>query len=93
MGEIVDGLLTTLQPTAAPRERKKEIRFTSPDIQYLVSKTGLDPTCVLSMLRSFGAAVVLESLRRFAGGYQYKPGREEAVFIGICQAVQSIGKE
>jgi hypothetical protein len=93
MGEVVDGLLTTFQPTAAPEKRKKEIRFTNRDIQYLVGRTGLDPTCVLSMLRTFGAEVVLEALRRFASGYQYAPGREEAVFVGIARAVESVGKE
>ena len=89
MGEVVDGLLTTLQPTAAPERRKKEIRFTNRDIQYLVGRTGLDPKCVLGALRTFGAEVVLESLRRFATAYQYAPGKEEAVFVGICRGVES----
>jgi hypothetical protein len=45
------------------------------------------------MLRIFGETVVLESLRRFATGYQYAPGREEAVFVGIARAVEGVAND
>jgi len=63
------------------------------DINYLQRKTGLNRPFLRRMLRIFGEAVVLESLRRFATGYQYASGREEAVFVGICRAVENVGKE
>jgi hypothetical protein len=70
-----------------------QARFSKLDIQYLQRKTGLSHRFVGRMLRIFGEPCVLESLRRFANGYQYAPGREEAVFVGIARAVESIGKE
>jgi hypothetical protein len=89
---VIEELVETQRPTTAP-ERTIRTTFVNPDVHYLVHRTGLDPRVVGRMLRSFGEAVVLESLRRFATGYQYAPGREEAVFISICRAVESVGKE
>jgi hypothetical protein len=87
IGKVVQTLLGT-QP---PRQRV-DVKFSNPDIKYLQRKTGLDHKFVARMLRIFGEAVVLESLRRFANSYQYAPGREEAVFVGIARAVESVGK-
>ena len=86
VGKVVQTLLGT-QP---PRQRV-DARFSNTDISYLQRKTGLSHRFVARMLRIFGEAVVLESLRRFASGYQYAPGREEAVFVGIARAVESVG--
>jgi hypothetical protein len=88
VGKVVQTLLGTQPP-----HQRVDVKFSNTDINYLQRKTGLSHRFVARMLRIFGEAVVLESLRRFANGYQYAPGREEAVFVGIARAVESVGKE
>jgi hypothetical protein len=88
VGEVLESILET-----HPYLQQVDVKFSNSDIQYLQRRTGLKHQFVARMLRIFGEAVVLESLRRFANGYQYAPGREEAVFVGICRAVESVGKE
>jgi hypothetical protein len=85
VGKVVQTLLGTY-----PRTRPVDVKFQNLDINYLQRKTGLEHQFVARMLRIFGEAVVLESLRRFANGYQYAPGREEAVFVGIARAVEHV---
>jgi hypothetical protein len=88
IGTVVESLVSPQSP-----KQRVDVKFSNPDIKYLQRKTGLDHKFVARVLRIFGEAVVLESLRRFANGYVYTPGREEAVFIGIARAVESVGKE
>jgi len=86
VGEVLESLVETHPPK---RERVDVPTSSNLDINYLQRKTHLDRKFIRRMLRIFGEAVVLESLRRFASGYQYAPGREEAVFVGIARAVES----
>jgi hypothetical protein len=90
VGEVVRSLV---EANPLQQERVVQARFSKLDIQYLQRKTGLNHRFVGRMIRIFGEPCVLESLRRFATGYQYAPGREEAVFVGIARAVESVGKE
>jgi len=89
VGEVVQSIVQN--PALV---RRVDVEFRNLDINYLQRRTGLDHKFVARMLRIFGEAVVLESLRRFANGYQYAPGREEPVVVGICRGVESVqGKE
>lgn len=69
------------------------MKFSKSDINYLRRKTGVNHRTIGWAIRSFGEVVVLESLRRLAVGYEYAPGREEAVFVGICRNVKAAGGE
>jgi hypothetical protein len=88
VGEVVESLMK-----APVHAKQMDWKFSNLDINYLQRKTGLSHRFVARMLRIFGEAVVLESLRRFATGYQYAPGREEAVFVGMCRAVESVNDD
>jgi len=85
VGKVVQTLLGTY-----PRTQPVDVKFSSLDIQYLQRKTELSHRLVARMLRIFGEAVVLESLRRFATGWQYEPRSKEALFVSICRAVESM---
>ena len=87
VGEVLDSLL---EDRALAPQRVVQARFSRLDIDYLVNRTGVKPKVVASMLRTFGEAVVLESLRRFASGWQYAPRSKEALFVSICRAVESV---
>jgi len=89
VGEVLNSLL---EDRALAPQRVVQARFSRLDIDYLVNRTGVRPKVVASMLRIFGEAVVLESLRRFASGWQYAPRSKEALFVGICRAVESVAK-
>jgi len=89
VGEVLDSLL---EDRALAPQRVVQARFSRLDIDYLVNRTGVRPKVVASMLRTFGEAVVLESLRRFASGWQYAPRSKEALFVSICRAVESVAK-
>jgi hypothetical protein len=89
VGKVVQTLLGTY-----PRTQPVDVKFSNLDINYLQRKTGLSHRFVGRMLRIFGEAVVLESLRRYATRrYQHKEGQQEAAFIYICRGVESVGKE
>jgi hypothetical protein len=88
VGEVVESLLSLQSP-----KQRVDVKFSNPDIKYMQRKTGLSHKFVGRMIRIFGEPCVLESLRRFANGYQYVSGTEEAVFVGICRAVESVGKK
>jgi hypothetical protein len=87
VGEVLESILDT-HPYL--HERVDVPTCSNEDINYLQRRTGLSRPFLRRMLRIFGEVVVLESLRRFSNGYQYAPGREEAVFVGICKAVEGI---
>jgi hypothetical protein len=89
LGQILEDIMEREETTPAT----KEPRFANPDITYLVGKYQLDSKVVGSALRSFGEAVVLESLRRFSNGWQYPNKDREKVFFAICRAVESVGKD
>jgi hypothetical protein len=90
VGEVLDSLLKDHPPT---QEKAVIGRFTNPDIQYLHTKEGLDQQFIRRMLRTFGETTVLEALRRFANGWEYAPRSKEGLFVSLCKAVESVGKE
>jgi hypothetical protein len=63
----------------APMQR---VTFSNPDIHYLTRRYEVEAKFIGRMLRIFGEAVVLESLRRFEKGWS------EAVFVGIARNVE-----
>lgn len=75
LGEVVQHLVQN------PRYQRVDAKFSQNDINYLRRKTGLDHKVVAHAIRSFGAAVVLESLRRFQVGWS------SAYFWGVCRKV------
>ena len=63
----------------------QRVRFMNPDINYLTSRTELEPAFFGRMLRLFGEGVVLETLRRIP-----RP-RSEGFFLTVCREVESEG--
>lgn len=76
LGEVVDALV---REDPASQQR---VAFAHPDINYLTRRNEREPRFVGRMLRIFGAAVVLEALRRDEGEWS------EAVFVGVCRNVE-----
>ena len=72
-----------------PKPSAKKAKHSNPDIQYMTTKYGFEPKFIARALRSFGEPVVMESLRRWERGWQYKEDQARAVFWKICQAVKS----
>jgi hypothetical protein len=92
LGEVVGSLIKD-HPLQQGRA-VVQARFSKLDVQYLQRKTGLSHRFVARMLRIFGEAVVLESLRRYATRrYQHTEEAQEVAFIYICRGVESVGKD
>jgi hypothetical protein len=60
----------------------QRVTFSNPDINYLTRRYEVEAKFIGRMLRIFGEAVVLESLRRFEKGWT------QAVFFGCCRNVE-----
>jgi len=93
LGFVIREIVEETKPKPATKERV--VKFANSDIQYLTAKYELEPKFVARALRSFGEPVVLESLRRWDRGWQFRDDKDwaQAVFWRICQAVESVGKE
>jgi len=91
LGFVIKEIVEETKPKPATKERV--VKFHNPDIQYMTAKYGLEPKFVARAIRSFGEPVVVETLRRWERGWQYKEDQARAVFWRICQAVESVGKE
>lgn len=81
LAEVLQHMLS-----ANARSQRVEVKFASSDIQHLQRKAGLDHKTVGRAIRIFGAAVVVESLRRFGRGMS------PAIFFGICRRVEAEGE-
>jgi hypothetical protein len=85
MGE---GPVPTLQELithdgGSERASKKRVRFTYPDLDYLVGRTGYEPRFIAQLLRKYGAKVVTEALRRAVEAEIKSP----EYFVGMCKRV------
>lgn len=75
LGTVITHLLNE------PHNQQVDKKFSNPDINYLLAKTGLDHKTVGRAIRIFGEAAVVESLRR------HQPDWTQRYWWGVCKRV------